>query len=51
MKPELRELYSDYLISSFNQVTSNGLSNALEGNISNDKVTRFLVLISITRYP
>ena len=42
MKKELRELYSDYLISSFNQVTATGLSKALKGNISHDKVTRFL---------
>jgi hypothetical protein len=42
MKKELMELYSDYLISSFNEVTATGLSNALKGNISHDKVTRFL---------
>ncbi|AUC62523.1 group ISAba11 transposase (plasmid) [Cyanobacterium sp. HL-69] len=36
------ELYSDYLISSFNEVTATGLSSALKGNISHDKVTRFL---------
>jgi DDE superfamily endonuclease len=42
MKKELMELYSDYLISSFNEVTATGLSKALNGNISHDKVTRFL---------
>lgn len=42
MKKELRELYSDYLISSFNEVTATGLSKALKGNISHDKITRFL---------
>lgn len=42
MKKELMELYSDYLISSFNEVTATGLSKALKGNISHDKVTRFL---------
>jgi len=42
MKQQLKELYSDYLISSFNQVTATGLSLALKGNISHDQVTRFL---------
>lgn len=42
MKQQLKELYSDYLISSFNQVTATGLSLVLKGNISHDQVTRFL---------
>jgi hypothetical protein len=42
MKTELRELYSDYLISSFNEVTATGLSKALSGSISHDQITRFL---------
>jgi hypothetical protein len=42
MKQQLKELYSDYLISSFNQVTATGLSSALKGNVSHDQVTRFL---------
>ncbi len=42
MNKELLELYSDYLISSFNHITATGLSRALEGSISHDKITRFL---------
>ena len=42
MNKELMELYSDYLISSFGEITATGLSKALNGNISHDKVTRFL---------
>ena len=42
MNKEIMELYSDYLISSFGEVTATGLSKALNGNISHDKVTRFL---------
>ncbi|MBF2056539.1 MAG: hypothetical protein IGQ45_04770 [Cyanobacterium sp. T60_A2020_053] len=42
MNKQLMELYSDYLISSFHEVTATGLSKALKGNISHDKVTRFL---------
>lgn len=36
------DLYSDYLISSFSYTTATGLSRALDGGISHDKVTRFL---------
>jgi hypothetical protein len=36
------DLYSDYLISSFSYTTTTGLSRALDGGISHDKVTRFL---------
>ena len=42
MKTELLDLYSDYLISSFNYVTATGLSDALNGEVSHDKITRFL---------
>lgn len=42
MDKNLLELYSDYLISSFSSTTATGLSNLLEGNISHDKITRFL---------
>jgi len=42
MNKELLELYSDYLISSFNHITATGLSRAVEGGISHDKITRFL---------
>jgi hypothetical protein len=36
------DLYTDYLLSSFGQVTGTGLSNLLEGSISHDKITRML---------
>ena len=39
---KLLELYSDYIISSFGQITATGLSSALSGSISHDKITRFL---------
>jgi len=42
MKTEILELYSDYLISSFNYTTATDLSRALNGAISRDKITRFL---------
>lgn len=42
MDKHLLDLYSDYLISSFSQTTATGLSNALDGEISHDKITRFL---------
>ena len=41
-KKNILELYSDYLLTSFGQTTSTGLSNLLEGDISHDQVTRFL---------
>lgn len=42
MKKELLELYSDYLLSSFGATTATGLSAVLEGEVSHDKITRFL---------
>jgi len=36
------DLYTDYLLSSFEQVTATGLSNLLDGSISHDKITRLL---------
>lgn len=42
MNKELLETYSDYLISSFSYTTATGLSMMVEGEISHDKVTRFL---------
>jgi hypothetical protein len=36
------DLYTDYLISSFGQTSSTGLSNLLDNAISHDDVTRFL---------
>jgi hypothetical protein len=42
MDMKLLELYTDYIISSFGQVTATGLSRALEGIVSHDQITRFL---------
>ncbi len=39
---EMLDLYSDYLISSFGLATGTGLSNLLNGQISHDRVQRFL---------
>ena len=38
----LLDLYTDYLISSFSQATSTGLSQVLENAVSHDAITRFL---------
>ena len=38
----LLDLYSDYLISSFGQTTATGLATLLDGEVSHDKITRFL---------
>src|SRR5947207_9908047 len=38
----LLDLYTDYLISSFGQVTGTGLSALLGGSISHDRIQRFL---------
>ncbi len=42
MNKQLLETYSDYLLSSFSYTTATGLSVLVEGEISHDKVTRFL---------
>jgi hypothetical protein len=42
MKKEIIDIYSDYLICSFNYTTATGLSSALNQQISHDKITRFL---------
>jgi hypothetical protein len=39
---EIAEIYSDYLIASFGLTTATGLSKLLDGEISHDKITRFL---------
>ena len=39
---ELLDIYSDYLISSFGLTTATGLSSLLEGQISHDRIQRFL---------
>lgn len=38
----LELLYSDYIISSFGQITATGLSKASGKSLSHDKITRFL---------
>lgn len=42
MDKQMLDIYTDYLISSFSYTTATGLSNALGGMISHDKITRFL---------
>lgn len=42
MNKQLLDLYSDYLISSFGQVTATGLSALLDEAVSHDKISRFL---------
>jgi hypothetical protein len=42
MKNSLLELYSDYLLSSFAQITATGLSELLDHEVSHDQITRFL---------
>ena len=42
MNKDMIELYSDYLIASFGQVTATGLANLLQGSIYHDSITRFL---------
>jgi IS4 transposase len=42
MNKPLLDLYSDYLVSSFSLTTATGLSAALDGEVSHDKITRFL---------
>jgi hypothetical protein len=39
---EILDLYSDYLISSFGQTTATGLSMLLDGQVSHDRIRRFL---------
>jgi len=39
---DILDLYSDYLISSFGQTTATGLSTLLNGEISHDRIQRFL---------
>ncbi|KIC76464.1 hypothetical protein DB41_GC00310 [Neochlamydia sp. TUME1] len=42
MKLDLLDIYTDYLISQNQQATVTGLSNLLDGQISHDKIIRFL---------
>jgi len=34
------DFYTDYLLSSFEQITATGLSNLLDGSISHDRIAR-----------
>jgi len=42
MDKQLLETYTDYLMSSFSYTTATGLSMLVEGEISHDKITRFI---------
>ena len=42
MGKEVLDLYSDYLLYSNEQTTATGLSKLLDGELSHDKITRFL---------
>jgi len=42
MNKNILDLYSDYLLSSFGQVTATGLSRLLDGDLSHDQITRTL---------
>jgi len=42
MNNDLLDIYSDYLIAQSHRATAVGLSSLLEGEISHDKITRFL---------
>ena len=42
------DFYTDYLISSFGQVTATGLSTLLGGHISHDRISRFLAAAPAT---
>jgi len=42
MNKDLLELYSDYLLSSFSHTTATGLSRMTAGEVSHDRITRFL---------
>jgi hypothetical protein len=42
MKNSELELYTDYLLSSFGATTTTGLSAMVRGDVSHDRITRFL---------
>lgn len=42
MKKADLELYTDYLLSTFGQATATGLSAMVDGEVSHDRITRFL---------
>jgi hypothetical protein len=41
-KPDIFDLYTDYLITSFSYTTATGLSNLVDDAVSHDQITRFL---------
>lgn len=42
MKNSELKLYTDYLLSTFGAATATGLSAMVEGDVSHDRITRFL---------
>ncbi len=42
MKNSELELYTDYLLSTFGAATATGLSAMVDGEVSHDRITRFL---------
>ncbi|RLA18318.1 MAG: hypothetical protein DRQ62_13800 [Gammaproteobacteria bacterium] len=40
--PDIFDLYTDYLITSFSYTTATGLSGLVDNKISHDQITRFL---------
>ena len=42
MKNSELELYTDYLLSSFGATTATGPSAMVQGDVSHDRITRFL---------
>lgn len=48
MVQDILDLYSDYLISQNHYATATGLSSLLDGEVSHDKITRFLNLKHFT---
>ena len=39
---KMLDLYSDYLLSSFQQTTATGYTHLTDGDVSHDKVSKFL---------
>lgn len=48
MNKEQLDLYTDYLMVTFEYATATGLSNLLDGEISHDTFTRFLSKVEYT---
>jgi len=42
MAQDLLDLYSDYLLCTFGQVTATGLEHVVQGSVSHDRITRYL---------